>query len=279
MRLRRIGRKIRVFANCLRASSARRPGQLPPVRASAPPPCSACARATQCGVTAPQRARTAGAHLAGPCGARARARATAACLRQPAPSQHRRLRHRVHMEAASCCAPLTGERSGERRMTRRTSRAAQLCLARPKLDADEASSLLATLPPELLLRVVRACAALARCALLRRAHGFALAHPARLLTLRAYPRTMRSRRVAPRRLASCCTTRRLRRRTPSTASPRAAPRTSPRWYALAGASRSTCAPPSRALCGARAASCSFKRGRRVAKRLRCVGAAPRLRHV
>jgi hypothetical protein len=26
MRLRRIGRKIRVFANCLRASSARRPG-------------------------------------------------------------------------------------------------------------------------------------------------------------------------------------------------------------------------------------------------------------
>jgi hypothetical protein len=184
------------------------------------------------------------------------------------------------MEAASCFAPLTGERSGERRMTRRTSRAAQqLCLARPKLDANEASSLLATLPPELLLRVVRACAALARCALLRRAHGFALAHPARLLTLRTYPRPPRSRRVAPRRLAPCCTTRRLRRQTPSTASPRAAPRTSPRWYALAGASRSTCAPPSRALCGARAASCCFKRGRLVAKRLRCVGAAPRLRRV
>ena len=100
-------------------------------------------------------ARAAGAPLASVAGAcaicRGRARGRRLrCARAP-PFRARTVgprRHR-HMEVSACCAPLTVERS-ERPVTRR--RSSQLSAA---AKADNESSLLAALPSELLLRVVR----------------------------------------------------------------------------------------------------------------------------
>ena len=214
-----------------RASSASSsPPQLPSWRAPSQtalrPP---LARATaQCGVSArrarPHRGRASvgrGATSAEIEWARVRFRQR--CARAPL-LRARAVEPRLHghMEASACCAPLTVER-GERPVTRRRSRQTSRMSGVPK--ADNESSLLASLPSELLLRVVRSARQRALHAARSSVCGLM---PVADSASAAWPLPRASLRDATRRPAHCFSNRGLPRRRPSFASPRVAPRISQR---------------------------------------------------